>query len=303
MKNDESVEESSPFWVGVFVVVPFLAFIGGLSLEIFWKRVDWVTFMLLGLFWLYTGLSITIGFHRCFTHWAFEIRRPWLKWFLAIGGSMAAEGTIMGWVSWHRLHHAKTDEEGDPHSPLLFGEGFWNALKGFSHAHVGWMFKPPRIEKSRIKDLLRDPILRKVSKEFKFWLSVGMILPPIIGIALRGGNTSHAFDDFLWAGPMRIFIVHHITWSINSVCHTWGSRPFAIADKSTNNWIFGILGNGEGWHHNHHYDQRSAKHGLLKWQLDISWEVIRLLYICGQITKPYVTPREKIERDLKKNTP
>jgi len=297
--NDEE-EGSSPFWVGVFVIVPFLAFITGLTQVIWMGGVDFITILLLIMFYEITGLGITIGFHRCFTHRAFEIKKPWLKWLLAISGSMAAEGSILGWVSWHRLHHTKTDQIGDPHSPHLFGKGFWNTLKGFWHAHTGWMFNPPKIERTRIRDLLKDPIIKTASKNFKLFLFAGLILPSIIGIILRGGSLSHVFDDFLWAGLIRLFLVHHVTWSINSVCHIWGSRPFESDEKSTNNPIFGILGNGEGWHHNHHFDQRSARHGILKGQFDLSWEIIRLFYKLGLIEKPYETSPEKIQKNLKK---
>lgn len=290
-------KESKPLWVGIFVVVPFLAFIFGI-VRMWGNGVDHITLILFFLFYQATALGITIGFHRCFTHRAFTIKKPWLKWTLAILGSMSAEGSVFGWVSWHRLHHAKTDQIGDPHSPHLFGKGFWNTLKGFWHAHTGWMFDPPNIEESRVKDLMKDPVLRVVSKQFKLWLCIGLVLPSLLGIILRG-SFEYVFDDFLWAGLIRLFLVHHVTWSINSVCHIWGSRPFETGDKSTNNVIFGWLGNGEGWHHNHHFDQRSAKHGILKGQFDLSWKIIQLFYKLGWIGEPYTTPDEKVRNGLK----
>lgn len=301
--TDPLEEESSPFWVAVFVIVPFLAFITGLIQAIWFGGIDWITVILLILFYQFTGLGITIGFHRCFTHKAFVIKKPWLKWLLAIAGSMAAEGTILGWVSWHRQHHAKTDRVGDPHSPHLFGKGFWNTSKGFWHAHTGWMFNPPPIEMSKIRDLLKDDVIKIVSRNFKLCLIAGLIAPPVIGIILRGGSLSHVFDDFLWAGLIRLFLIHHATWSINSVCHIWGSRPFESDEQSTNNLIFGIVGNGEGWHHNHHFDQRSARHGILPGQFDLSWEIIRLFEKLGLVEKVYVTPQEKIVAGLKKPIP
>lgn len=297
--NEKSVQATNTFWVVVLLILPPVAVVAGM-IYIFRGRVDFISFFLLILFYVLTVLGITVGFHRCFTHRAFVIKKPWLKWVLAVLGSMAIEGPLMMWVGQHRNHHSTTDKEGDPHSPHRFGAGFWNVFKGWWHAHIVWMINPPSIRESRVRDLLNDSILARVNRQFVFWAVAGLFIPAIVGVALRGGNLSYFWIDFLWSGLIRVFLVHQVTWSINSACHLWGSRPFDIDDLSTNNPVFGILGLGEGHHQCHHFDERSAKHGLLKGQFDFSWQVIQLLYKFDLIEKPYVTSPEKIEKGLKK---
>ncbi len=299
---EETLEMNSRLGVAVIVIVPFLALIAGIIIQISVGGGDWITFALFVMFWLFTGFGITVGFHRCFTHTSFVIKNCWLKKILLIGGSMAAEGSVLGWVGWHRCHHKHTDKEGDPHSPHLSGYGFWNRCRGAWHAHVGWMFNPPSVKRKYVRDLLKDSDMVWASRTFKFWILAGLALPPLIGLVLRGTHSTPLtmLADFLWAGPVRLLFVHHITWSINSVCHLWGKRPFDVDDKSTNNIIFGILGNGEGWHHNHHAFQTSAKHGLLKGQFDLSWELIRLFEKLGWAEKVRVPTEEMIQNALKK---
>jgi len=231
--------------------------------------------LLIGMY-LLTGLGITIGYHRLFTHKAFEARLP-LKAALAVLGSMAMEGPLFKWVAHHRCHHQHSDEHEDPHSPNNHGGGLWGMLKGFWHAHLGWIFRPDAPNLSRyIADLQKDGLLRVLSRLFPLWVLLGLLLPALLG-GLISMSWTGALLGFLWGGLARIFLVHHITWSINSVCHLWGSRPFRSHDESRNNFLFGVFGFGEGWHNNHHAFPTSARHGLTWWQIDISYWIIRAM--------------------------
>ncbi len=231
--------------------------------------------LLLGMY-LLTGFGITIGYHRLFTHKAFEARLP-LKAALAVLGSMAMEGPLLKWVAVHRRHHQHSDEQEDPHSPNVFGGGLLGVFKGLWHAHLGWIFKadPPQLSRY-IPDLQKDGLLRVLSNLFPLWVMIGLLVPALLG-GLISMSWIGALLGFVWGGLVRIFLVHHITWSINSVCHLWGSRPFRSHDKSRNNFLFGVLAFGEGWHNNHHAFPTSAAHGLAWWQIDVSYWVIRVM--------------------------
>jgi len=226
--------------------------------------------------YLATSLGVSVGFHRLFTHRSFETVRP-VKLVLGILGSMAVQGPLLKWVATHRRHHQHSDAEGDPHSPHLHGRGIPAVMRGLWHAHIGWMFKADACDLNRyLTDLAQDSAIRRVSALFPLWVTAGLLIPTVLGGLLTGTWTG-ALLGFLWAGLVRIFLVHHVTWSINSVCHLWGGRPFRSHDESRNNFIFGLLGMGEGWHNNHHAFPTSARHGLEWWQVDVTWLVIRLL--------------------------
>ena len=227
-----------------------------------------------------TGFGITIGYHRLFAHRAFEAARP-LKFLLAVLGSMAVQGELIKWAAVHRRHHQHSDQPDDPHSPYHYGGGVRGVLAGFWHAHVGWILKAdyPNLKKYT-KDLQADNIIRVVSGLFGVWVFLGLLIPAVLG-GLITGTWTGAFLGLLWGGFVRIFLVHHVTWSINSVCHLWGTRPYDRGDYSRNNLLFGVLGLGEGWHNNHHAFPSSARHGLRWWELDVSYIVIRALELIG----------------------
>jgi stearoyl-CoA desaturase (delta-9 desaturase) len=261
------------------VVVPFAGLVAALVL-LWGKSVSWVELGLLLSMYLATGLGITVGFHRLFTHRAFETN-PVVQFLLAVLGSMAVQGSLLDWVAMHRRHHQFSDHEDDPHSPHGHGGGVRGVLRGFWHAHIGWAFQPdPPALSSYVKDLRQNPLLRTVSALFPVWVVAGLLVPALLG-GLLTLTWQGALLGFLWGGLMRIFLVHHVTWSVNSVCHLWGGRPFPVRDESRNNLIFGVLALGEGWHNNHHAFPTSARHGLRWWQIDVSYWFIRALALVG----------------------
>jgi len=246
--------------------------------------------LLVGLY-LLTALGVTLGYHRMFTHRAFESSRAF-RAIVAVLGSMAVQGPVITWVADHRKHHTFTDQAGDPHSPHLAGPGFWGAVKGLWHAHVGWLFETVgTAERERFApDLLRDRVLKVVDKLFFLWVGLSLAIPFALGWLL-GGGLGAALTALLWGGFVRVFLLHHVTWSINSVCHFFGRKRFAIEDESRNVFWLAPLSMGEAWHHNHHAFPTSAFHGLSPWErvadptglliallekLGIIWNVVRI---------------------------
>jgi stearoyl-CoA desaturase (delta-9 desaturase) len=263
----------------VAVAVPFLGLVS--AVVFLWGRgFSWVELgLLLGMYTL-TGLGVTVGFHRLFSHRAFETNRV-VQFILAALGSMALQGPLLKWVAMHRRHHQHSDTPQDPHSPHHQGRGLLGLLRGAWHAHLGWVFKPDPPGLSRyVKDLRQDVPVRVASALFPVWVAVGLLFPAVLGGLLTGTWTG-ALLGLLWGGLARIFLVHHMTWSVNSVCHLWGGRPFKNGDQSRNNFLFGVLALGEGWHNNHHAFPTSARHGLRWWQPDLSYWVIRGLALVG----------------------
>ncbi|HKQ47819.1 MAG TPA: acyl-CoA desaturase [Phycisphaerae bacterium] len=278
------------------IVIPFLALIAAIVLS--WGYgFSWIQ---LGLFFgmsVTTGLGITIGFHRFFTHRAFETTRT-VKCLLAIAGSMAVQGPVLEWVATHRRHHQHSDHEEDPHSPHQHGGGFWGLLSGIWHSHVGWLFEPNPPDLMRyVGDFRNDRPIQFINRHFTFWVTIGLLLPALLGGVLTM-SWMGALLGFIWGGLVRVFLVHHITWSINSACHIWGSRPFRSGDQSRNNVIFGLLGWGEGWHNNHHAFPTSARHGLRWWEIDASYLVIRVLKLLGLAWEVRLPSRESIAQKL-----
>jgi stearoyl-CoA desaturase (delta-9 desaturase) len=238
-----------------------------------------------------TCLGVTLGYHRMFTHRAFESSRTF-RAIIAVLGSMAVQGSVITWVADHRKHHTFTDQEGDPHSPHLAGPGFWGAVKGLWHAHVGWLFNTVgSADRERFAaDLLRDRGLRVIDKLFFLWVGVSFAIPFVLGW-LVGGGIGAALTALLWGGLVRVFLLHHVTWSINSVCHFFGRKRFNIEDESRNVFWLAPFSMGEAWHHNHHAFPTSAFHGLSPWErvadptglliallekLGIVWNVVRV---------------------------
>ena len=271
----------------VGVLVPLMGV--GLAGWLMWGRgFGWVELALLLVMYTVSAMGITVGFHRLYTHRSFEAVAP-VRAVLGVCGSMALQGPLLEWVSRHRRHHQHSDQPGDPHSPHEFGGGLWGVAKGFVHAHIGWAFDPdPPGGERYVPDLRKSRLNRVVSALFPLWVLLGVLLPAAAG-GLAYGTWGGAAAGLVWGGLVRIFLVHHVTWSINSVCHLWGSRPYETSDQSRNNALFGILAFGEGWHNNHHAFPTSARHGLRWWQLDTSYLAIRALEVCGlawQVKRP-----------------
>jgi stearoyl-CoA desaturase (delta-9 desaturase) len=260
------------FLVAVFVAVPLLAVLAAIPLAWGWG-LGWHDIVIAFVFYVVTGMGITMGFHRHFTHSSFKAARP-LRVSLAIAGSLAIEGPVLVWVADHRRHHKYSDKEGDPHSPWRFGND-WKALtKGFLYAHMGWMFNPNRTSQQKFcPDLLADPPIRRVSNAFPLWVAVSLLAPALIG-GLWSMSLAGALTAFFWASLVRICLLHHVTWSINSVCHTFGNEDFDVRDKSRNVAWLAIPSFGESWHNLHHSDPTCARHGALKGQIDISARTI-----------------------------
>ena len=238
------------------VVLPFVGLVAAAVL-LWGVAFDWVHLALMAGMYALTVLGITVGFHRLFTHKSFETAKP-VKAILGVLGSMAVEGPLIKWVATHRSHHQHSETELDPHSPHLHGMGFKGLIQGLWYAHTGWLFSPEATDLPRyVPDLLKDRVTKFISDSFTVWVAVGLILPAVIG-GLVTWSLTGALLGFLWGGLARVFLVHHVTWSINSVCHVWGSREFKSRDESRNNPIFGVLAFGEGWHNNHHAFPTSA---------------------------------------------
>jgi stearoyl-CoA desaturase (delta-9 desaturase) len=254
------------------VVVPFLGLLAAVGLLWGWGLGWWHLGLFLGMFAL-TGAGITVGFHRLFTHRSFETSSV-VQFLLGVLGSMAVQGPLLRWVAYHRRHHQHSDRVLDPHSPHGHGRGVVGVIRGLWHAHVGWIFTPdPPGLSHYVRDLRQSRVLRTVSALFPLWVIAGLLLPAVAG-GLLWESWTGAFLGFLWGGLVRIFFVHHVTWSVNSVCHLWGRQPYRGGDHSRNNFLFGLLALGEGWHNNHHAFPTSARHGLRWWQPDLSYAVI-----------------------------
>jgi len=263
------------------VIVPFVATVyagiwawGGL---LTWRELA----IALGLY-VSTALGVTIGFHRLLTHRSFQTYKP-IELILATLGTMSLQGSVITWVADHRKHHAHTDVEGDPHSPHAGHEGgLLGMFRGLYHAHVGWLFSEHGRAQSRryAPDLVEDPAMRVVDRAFPALALATFALPFVLGFAI-GGSLSTGLAALLWAGAVRIFLLHHVTWSINSICHMFGTRRFATEDHSTNVFWLALPSLGEAWHHNHHAFPRAATHGMRWWELDPSGWVIRVMARMG----------------------
>jgi stearoyl-CoA desaturase (delta-9 desaturase) len=263
----------------VFVLIPTLALVAAVPLAWGWG-LSWLDIGLAVGFYFLTGFGVTVGYHRYFTHRSFKVGRP-LRIGLAVAGCMALESDVITWVADHRRHHAFSDQPGDPHSPWLYGTGFWALCKGFAHAHLGWMFGRDRTNAARFApDLLADRDIVRISAQFPLWTAVSLLTPALLG-GLITMSWWGAATAFFWAGLVRAGVLHHVTWSINSVCHLFGSRPFRTHDRSTNFWPLAIPSMGESWHNLHHADPTSARHGVLRGQIDMSARVIRIFEQLG----------------------
>lgn len=263
----------------IAVIVPFIGLIAAIGAVWGWGF-TWTELGLLVGMYTATGLGITIGYHRLFAHKSFETIRP-IKFMLGVLGSMSVQGALDEWVATHRRHHQHSDDDGDPHSPHVHGNGIRGVIVGAFHAHVGWIFNSAHPDLRRyVRDLRSDKLVRVMSRLFLLWVFLGLVIPALLGGILQG-TWGGMVLGFLWGGLVRIFLVHHVTWSINSVCHLWGSRAFKVKDHSRNNVVFGVLAFGEGWHNNHHAFPTSARHGLRWWEFDASYCIVRVMKWLG----------------------
>ena len=268
---------------GTITVLPFIA-LGIVGWQVWNDLLHWSDVAVFLIMYLITGLGVTVGFHRHLTHRAFKAK-PWVHGGLAIMGSMAIEGPVTAWVADHRKHHAFADKEGDPHSPHVdHGGGVRGALKGLFHAHVGWLFiHTHRGAKARYApDLQKDPLIRWVDRTFLLWVFVGLFASWTLGY-LIGGTLTAAWTGLLWGGGVRMLVVHHVTYSINSLCHFFGEKRYPTDDHSRNLLWLALPTLGESWHNNHHAFPTSAAHGLRRRDIDPSAAVIRGLEKLGLV--------------------
>jgi stearoyl-CoA desaturase (delta-9 desaturase) len=245
------------------------------------NALNWRDLLILALSYMIIGSGITVGFHRLLTHRSFKVH-PLTRALFAALGSAAAEGPVIDWVATHRKHHQFSDEHGDPHSPHMHGGGFAGALRGLVHAHIGWVFSDMEVadEARYAKDLLADPWIRFVDRTFVLWVIVGLAATFGAGVALSG-TVDGGLEALLWGGAARIFLMHHATFSINSVCHYFGYQSYDTGDESRNVPWLAIPTWGEAWHNNHHAFPTSYRHGLRRWQIDPSAGIIRTMEILG----------------------
>jgi stearoyl-CoA desaturase (Delta-9 desaturase) len=249
------------------VVAPFVALLGAIW-QLWNRAIGWTDVLLLVGTYIPISLGVTAGFHRMLTHKSF-VAHPLVKFSLLVLGSMAIEGSCIGWAADHLLHHQLSDKSGDPHSPT---EGLW-------HAHLGWLFDGKQADAAYYcPGLLKDRLISFVDRTFVLWVALGLAIPFVIG----------GWHGLIWGGLVRVFFVHHVTWSVNSVCHTWGARPYTTDDRSRNNWLVGLLAMGEGYHNSHHRWPRAAIHGMDRWQFDgAGWfiQLLEKLHLANQVCR------------------
>ena len=278
------------------VAVPPLGILSAMGL-LWGIAFHWVDLALLAVLYTACAFGTTIGFHRYFSHKGFETG-PVLKALFAVLGCMTVQGPLTQWVTDHRKHHALSDRPGDPHSPHVgHGEGARGAVKGFLHAHVGWMFSSLGMEQGRAygKDLYDDRLLRAIDRLYLVWVVLTLGIPFAIGYA-AGGTLAAGAEGLVWGGLIRIFAYQHATFAVNSICHMFGRQDYLARDESRNNRLVALLVFGEGWHNNHHAFPASARHGLGRGQLDVSWWVIRGLQRLGLVWNVRLPAPEQLER-------
>ncbi|HLE96601.1 MAG TPA: acyl-CoA desaturase [Candidatus Thermoplasmatota archaeon] len=272
-----------PLWLqnSVILAAVVLPLVGTVAaVVLLWNRlVGWTDVALLVGMWTVSGMGITLGYHRMLTHRGFEAP-DWVRGVTLAAGSMALQGPAREWAATHFVHHANSDKEGDPHSPL----------EGLFTAHLGWLFRNRFVREGPVfRAFDKDPVTNFVSRTFYAWAALGFAIPFAIG-GLVGGWPG-AWTGLLWGGLVRVFVGHHITWSVNSICHSFGTRPFATNDASRNNMVVALLGFGEGWHNNHHAFPQSVDHGLAWWQVDVTAWTIRVMEWLGLARNVKRAPR------------
>jgi stearoyl-CoA desaturase (delta-9 desaturase) len=291
-------ENLDRFITGMVSVLPFVGLFV-VAWQVWNSLLSWSDLVVFAILYLICGLGVTVGFHRHLTHRAFKTSRP-VRAALAIAGSMAIEGPVTSWVADHRKHHQFSDQVGDPHSPHAeHGPGLRGVLAGLAHAHMGWLFihTGRGAHERYTPDLLKDPVIQWVHRTFVVWVVVGLALPFGLGW-LIGGSIHTALTGLLWGGLVRMLVLHHSTYSINSLCHFFGRQRFKTGDESRNLAWLSIFSLGESWHNNHHAFPTSAFHGMRAWELDVSSLVIRAMQKTGLIWDVVEIPRERQAKKL-----
>ena len=298
VEGRKSVLEQS--LVIAFMIIPVVALVTAVTLAWGWG-ITLLDVVIATIAYFGTGLGVTVGFHRHFTHKSFKATRP-MKVALAITGSLAFQGSIVSWVADHRRHHAFSDKEGDPHSPWLFGTGPLAIARGFWHAHMGWLFDRDKTNARRFApDLLADRDVAAVDRQFVLLTVVSLGVPALLG-GLLSWSWWGALTAFLWGGLVRVGLLHHVTWSINSICHMAGRRPFGTRDRSANVWWLAVLSFGESWHNLHHADPTCARHGVKRGKIDMSARLIWLFEKFGWVHSVRWPTPQRLER-LARRTP
>jgi stearoyl-CoA desaturase (delta-9 desaturase) len=298
VEGRKSVLEQS--LVIAFMIIPVVALVAAVTLAWGWG-ITLLDVVIATIAYFGTGLGVTVGFHRHFTHKSFKATRP-MKVALAITGSLAFQGSIVSWVADHRRHHAFSDKEGDPHSPWLFGTGPLALVRGFWHAHMGWLFDRDKTNARRFApDLLADRDVAAVDRQFVLLTAVSLGVPALLG-GLLSWSWWGALTAFLWGGLVRVGLLHHVTWSINSICHMAGRRPFGTRDRSANVWWLAVLSFGESWHNLHHADPTCARHGVKRGQIDMSARLIWLFEKFGWVHSVRWPTPQRLERLARRST-
>jgi len=283
--------------LSLFIIVPLAAVAAAVPVMWGWG-LGWHDVVIAFVMYAISGHGVTVGYHRYFTHGSFKARR-WVRVALAVAGSLAIEGPVIRWVADHRRHHAFSDKEGDPHSPWRYGNDTKALTKGLWHAHIGWLFDVEQTNQERFApDLLADPDIVKVDRNFMRLTAVTLLLPPLVGFLWSGFAWEGALTAFFWGSLVRVALLHHTTWSINSICHTIGERPFKSRDKSGNVWWLAIFSMGESWHNLHHADPTAARHGVLRGQLDSTARIIWVMEKLRMVNEVRWPSRERIHAKL-----
>src|SRR4051812_39063634 len=280
--------------VYAFILLPFAALIAAVPLMWGWG-LSWLDVGLSLFFFYFSGLGVTVGYHRLFTHNSYKAKRP-MRIMLAVMGSMAVQSPPITWVADHRRHHAFSDREGDPHSPWLFGTSPLALARGFWHAHMGWIFERDVTNKERFApDLMADKDIVRINKQFVLWTALTFLLPAVLG-GLITWSWWGALTAFFWAGFVRVAILHHVTWSTNSICHMIGERPFVSRDKAANFWPLAILSFGESWHNLHHADPRCARRGVTRGRCDPSSRMLWISEKLGRASNAGWPPQQRLAK-------
>lgn len=277
-----------------FTVLPLAAVVAAI-VSLWGRGINGLELGLFLGFYLFTGVGITVGYHRLFTHRSFTARKP-VRWLFAIAGSMAVQGSLISWVATHRRHHAYADEYGDPHSPhLATAPGIRGVLNGLWFAHVGWLFSGEDTNRQEwAPDLVSEPMMARVDRRFALLTLITFTLPAVIG-GIVTQSFMGALGGFIWGSMVRVFLLHHVTWSINSICHFYGKEAYQARDESRNVWPLAPFSFGESWHNNHHAFPWSARLGLHAWQVDPGWYVIRSLKALRLVRGVKVPTRKQME--------
>lgn len=281
----------------VLTVVPPLAVVTAI-VSLWGTGITGTDFGIMLAFYMFTGLGVTLGYHRLFTHRSFRAIKP-LRVTLAVAGSMSVEGSVIAWTATHRRHHAYADQYGDPHSPhLAKAGGLRGVLLGLAHAHIGWLFSSEQSDQNEwAPDLVTEPAIARIDRHFGLLTGATFALPALAGLVFTG-SLAGMLTAFLWGSLVRVFLLHHVTWSINSICHFYGREAYQARDESRNVWPLSILSFGESWHNNHHAFPWSARLGLRGWQIDPGWYVLRMLRLVRAVRSVKVPTRAQMRAKL-----